>query len=81
MTAIEVTVIAFGGRTLRQLACALGIHKTKEGPVPGDSGPSSIIYCIWCGESNDRRWDWALTVHRWDLGEGISFVKYREAAA
>ena len=81
MTPSEVTVVAFGGRLLRRMACGLGIHATKVGPVPNESGPVSIAFCPWCGESNDRRWDWALTTHRWDLGEGISFVKYPEAAA
>lgn len=81
MMLTEVTVVTFGGRALRQLACALGIHQTKTGPVPGTSGPTSIRYCIWCGESDDPRWEWAFTSHRWDLGPGIAFVQYREAVA
>ncbi len=79
MTAAEVTVLVFGGGVLRRLACALRIHRTREGPVPCD-GPLSIRYCIWCGESDDWRWTWAWTTHRFDLGQ-VSLVRYREARA
>ena len=81
VSAAEVTVVGYGGGVLRLLACALGIHKDKEGPIPSDSGPRSIRYCISCGESDDARWSWAWTEHRGDLGEGIRLVKYREAGA
>ncbi len=83
MSASEVTVLAFGGRTLRRAACALGLHGVKEGPVPG-TGPTSIRFCIWCGLSNDPRWCWVWTNHRSDLdsrGRTVSLVTYREAVA
>ena len=80
MTAAEVTVVAMGGARLRRLACALGLHQPREGPAPS-GGPTTIRFCIWCGESSDRRWSWVYTEHRWDLGPWISFVKYREVGA
>ena len=78
---VEVTVIAYGGRILRRAACALGIHKAKTGPAPEEAIANSIRFCIWCGESDDARWSWVGTDHRYDLGRGVSLVRYREAVA
>ena len=79
MTAAEVTVLVFRGGALRRLACGFGIHQVKEGPVPREV-PLSIRYCIWCGESDDPRWEWAWTTHQFDLGQ-VSLVRYREVGA
>ena len=78
---VEVTVVAFHGRILRRAACALGIHKAKTGPVLMEAGPTSIRYCTWCGESDDARWKWVGTDHRYDLGPRVALVTYREARA
>ena len=75
----EGTVLAFSGHFLRRSACALGIHMVHEYPFPARAGPPSIRYCIWCGESDDKRWSWVGTDHRFDLGGSMSLIRYREA--
>ena len=77
----EVVIVAFGGGRLRHLACALGIHADKEGPIATDSGPRPIRCCVARGESDDARWSWVWTQHTGDLSRAVSLLKYREAVA